>query len=94
MEAEAGEFDRMLRKAAEEIFGFPMSDFTYAQAALTPKLGGLGLRRRLSMPTGVHCQLARSEEAVHGGVEAAPWCRRVVPQKSASFALTSRSGSI
>ena len=35
----------MLRKAAEDIFGFPMSDFTYAQAALTPKLGGLGLRK-------------------------------------------------
>ena len=30
-------FDAMLRKAAEDIFGFPMSDS--AQAALTPKLG-------------------------------------------------------
>src|SRR6185437_437594 len=43
--AQAVEFDAMLRKAAEDIFGFPMSDFTYAQAALTPKLGGLGLRK-------------------------------------------------
>jgi hypothetical protein len=38
-------FDGMLRKAAEDILGFPMADHTYAQAALTPKLGGLGLRK-------------------------------------------------
>ena len=35
----------MVRHASERILGFPMNDATYAQAALTPKLGGLGLRR-------------------------------------------------
>ena len=35
----------MIRNAIEDILGFPMSDFTFAQACLTPKLGGLGLRR-------------------------------------------------
>jgi hypothetical protein len=43
--AQAAQFDNMIRKAIESILGFPMSDFTFAQACLTPKLGGLGLRR-------------------------------------------------
>ena len=38
-------FDRMIRHAIERILGFPMDDMTFAQATLTPKLGGLGLRR-------------------------------------------------
>ena len=38
-------FDGMVRGASEKILGIPMSDRTFAQAALTPKLGGLGLRR-------------------------------------------------
>ena len=43
--AEAVEFDNRLRVAAEAILGFPMSNETYAQAALTPSLGGMGLRK-------------------------------------------------
>ena len=39
---QAAQFDRMIRRAIENILGFPMSDFTFAQACLTPKLGGLG----------------------------------------------------
>jgi len=43
---EQGEqFDGMLRTAAERILGHPMGERTFAQAALTPKLGGLGLSR-------------------------------------------------
>ena len=42
---QAVKFDQMIRKAIEGILGFPMSDFTFMQACLTPKLGGLGLRR-------------------------------------------------
>ena len=42
---QAKEFDRMIRKAIEGILGFPMNDVTFMQACLTPKLGGLGLRR-------------------------------------------------
>jgi len=42
---EAAEFDSVLRRAAEGILGFPFSDQCYAQAGLTPRLGGLGLRR-------------------------------------------------
>ena len=41
---QATKFDLTLRRAAEQILGFPMSDSTYTQAALTPTLGGLGLR--------------------------------------------------
>ena len=37
-------FDGMVRGAIEKILGFPFSDSSYAQACLTPKLGGLGLR--------------------------------------------------
>jgi hypothetical protein len=42
---QAATFDSMVRSAIERILGFPMNDFTFAQACLTPKLGGLGLRR-------------------------------------------------
>jgi hypothetical protein len=42
---EAAEFDATLRRAAESILGFPFSDQCYAQAALTPRLGGFGMRR-------------------------------------------------
>ena len=39
------QFDGMVRTAAERILGFPMDERTFAKAALTPKLGGLGLRK-------------------------------------------------
>jgi hypothetical protein len=43
---EQGEkFDSMIRSAAGRILGITMSDRMFAQAALTPKLGGLGLRK-------------------------------------------------
>ena len=86
--AQAVEFDAMLRKAAEDIFGFPMSDFTYAQAALTPKLGGLGLRKATE-----HAGLAFSaswHEAKKQSMEdwkQPPGVGEYVPQKSASFAF-------
>ena len=35
----------MIRSAIERILGFPMDDPTFAQACLTPRLGGLGLRK-------------------------------------------------
>lgn len=42
---QAAKFDAMIRSAIESILGVPMDDRTFKQAALTPKLGGLGLRR-------------------------------------------------
>ena len=50
---QAGKFDSMIRKAIESILGIPMDDRTFSQACLTPKLGGLGLRR-----TAEHADLA------------------------------------
>ena len=38
-------FDSMMRRAIESILASPMSNETYAQACLTPRLGGLGLRK-------------------------------------------------
>ena len=38
---QASKFDGMIRAAAEKILGFPMDDPTFAQASLTPRLGGL-----------------------------------------------------
>ena len=35
----------MIRNAAERILGFPMTNDAFRQASLTPKLGGLGLRK-------------------------------------------------
>ena len=42
---QATKFDAMIRSAIERILGFPMDDPTFAQACLTPRLGGLGLRK-------------------------------------------------
>ena len=44
-EEHAREFDRGVRDAAEAILGSVFDDRSYAQASLTPSLGGLGLRR-------------------------------------------------
>ena len=38
-------FDKLIRGAIEKILGTPLSDTAYTQACLTPKLGGLGLRK-------------------------------------------------
>ena len=81
-------FDAMLRKAAEDIFGFPMSDSTYAQAALTPKLGGLGLRKTVE-----HADLAYAaswhEANKQSGEEwkQPPTIPDYIPQKRASFSF-------
>jgi len=80
-------FDALLRTAAESILGFPMSDHTYAQASLTPTLGGLGLRKTVE-----HARLAYSA-SWHESMDTAEedWIRPsfVSPthqdQKSASF---------
>jgi hypothetical protein len=42
---QAVKFDSKIRNTAEAIIGRPMSDRAYAQACLTPTLGGLGLRK-------------------------------------------------
>jgi hypothetical protein len=44
-EKQGEKFDGMVRGAAEKILGCSMSERVFAQAALTPKLGGLGLRK-------------------------------------------------
>ena len=41
---QAAKFDVMIRSGIERILGLPMDDPTFAQACLTPRLGGLGLR--------------------------------------------------
>ena len=43
--AQAERFDREVRRVAEDVLGVPLSDRAWTQAALTPSLGGLGLRR-------------------------------------------------
>src|SRR6185312_16442225 len=44
-EKQGEKFDGMVRGAAEKILGCSMSERVFAQAALTPKLGGIGLRK-------------------------------------------------
>ena len=70
----------------EQILGFPMSDSTYTQAALTPTLGGLGLRRCIEHAPGAFA--ASWHEARH--VSRENWARpaelpEYAPQKKASF---------
>src|SRR4051812_47234465 len=74
----------MIRQASEDILGFPMSDETFAQASLTPTLGGLGLRK--SVRSGFQCELARESEAVPRDVIPLPQVsEEYTSQKAASF---------
>jgi len=70
-----------------EDFGFPMSERTFAQAALTPKLGGLGLRKSVE-----HADLAYSaswheskKQAGENWVRPPQVAEEHVSQKVASF---------
>jgi hypothetical protein len=78
--AEAAEFDTLLREAACKILGFPMNDQVFDQASLTPKLGGMGLRRILE-----HAEVAY----IASRSEAASTCGREVwvPPPTASLPL-------
>ena len=84
---QAVKFDVMIRDAAEKILGFPMSDFTFAQATLTPTLGGLGLRRTVEHATGAFSASWYEAKRVSGEV----WLRPPLvsdvelSQKQASF---------
>jgi hypothetical protein len=80
-------FDTMVRTAAERILSFPMSERTFAQAALTPKLGGLGLRKSIE-----HAGFAYTASWHESKRQAKEnWIRPLqvheayVPQKEASF---------
>jgi hypothetical protein len=42
---QSAEFDEMVRDAASSILGHPLNERAFTQAALTPKLGRLGLRK-------------------------------------------------
>ena len=83
----AVKFDSMIRDAIEKILGFPMSDVSYAQACLTPKLGGLGLRK-----TAEHANLAyqaswhESRKTARESWSLPPGMpERVLSQKEASY---------
>ena len=81
----AASFDAELRSAAELILGFPMSDFTYSQASLSPSLGGLGLRRVVDHADGAFAA-SRFESARTCGEVWSP-----VPAPSPSQFAASRS---
>ena len=49
---QAERFDKEVRKLAEDILGSPLDDRAWAQACLTPSLGGLGLRRVVDHASG------------------------------------------
>jgi hypothetical protein len=89
--AQAFQFDAMLRDAATKILGFPMDSFTFAQAALTPKLGGLGLRKTVE-----HADLAfaaswhESQRTAHEVWVVPDGLGDYVTQKKASFEFDER----
>jgi len=81
------QFDSMVRGASEKILGCSMSERTFAQAALTPKLGGLGLRKSVE-----HAGFAYSASWHESKKQAREdWVRpelvseAYLPQKVASF---------
>jgi hypothetical protein len=67
---QASKFDFMIRSGIERILGLPMDDPTFAQACLTPRLGGLGLRKVVEHATlALSCKLARNTEDCKRNVE-------------------------
>jgi len=85
-EAQAAKFDTMVHDAAVQILGFPMSSYTFAQAALTPKLGGLGLRKTVEHATGAFSASWHESQKQSGETWLRPpEVKEYKPQKQASF---------
>ena len=89
---QAVEFDATIRNAAENILGFRLSNQCYAQACLTPRLGGLGLRRVVD-----HASIAFSASWHESKQECGePWAVRkdvgasAISQKKGSFEKDSK----
>jgi hypothetical protein len=87
--SQAVKFDVMVRNAIESILGFPMTDPIFAQACLTPRLGGLGLRKVVE-----HANLAyhaswheAQKTAQEVWVPPSGLPAQYLPQKEASFAF-------
>ena len=69
---QAARFDDTIRASAESILGAPFTDHCYRQACLTPRLGGLGLRRTVD-----HADIAFSASWHEAQVESEEkWQRR------------------
>jgi hypothetical protein len=87
---EALEFDGLVHKTAESILGFPMQGDTWLQACLTPKFGGLGLRRVADHARAAYAASWHQSQATAGESWSMP--RSVVKfehttQKAASFKI-------
>jgi len=81
--AEAAKFDGLVRRAAGDILGFPLSDQSYLQASLTP---GMGLRRAVVHADSAFAASRREAQSQWGEVWSPP-PPAGPSQKEASFAL-------
>ena len=86
-------FDGAIRRAAETILGAPFNNQSYTQAALTPRLGGLGLRRVVD-----HADIAFAasrfklrSRVKRSGYLAKEWRRLILLRKSALTERIKRS---
>src|SRR6185312_14729578 len=94
---QASKFDAMIRNAIEKILGFPMDDATFAQACLTPRLGGLGLRKVVE-----HADLAyhaswheaKKVEKKTTGLLPLTYLLTICPRKTPRLTLTRRCTAI
>jgi hypothetical protein len=66
-------FDKMVRDAAEAILGTPFDDQAYAQAALTPRFGGLGLRRIVDHADAAFAASWRESQCTASETWVEPW---------------------
>src|SRR6185437_6259406 len=84
---QAESFDSLVRDAAEQIFGFAMPNDVYAQACLTPMLGGMGLRKTVEhAPSAYSASWHESKlQAREDWVRPPEVAEALVPQKQASF---------
>ena len=89
---QAIKFDKMIRQATVSILGFPMDDVIFAQACLTPRLGGLGLRKVTEHASlAFHASWFESQKTAREEWKPPPQLPgRYLSQKEASFDFDSK----
>ena len=93
----AKSFDKLMRKAVETILGTPLPEHSYKQSCLTPKLGGMGMRKveeHADVAFHASWHEARLTSKEEGWTPPAGECQQsTLPQAVASFKIDQKAHS-